>query len=102
MQNLIEGSADNNKSQQAAFFIPFSDSFEMHFCTSHFDEFMNNVQNWYCMNFGKDFVDILQTHKRLPFPSIEESMATINELQQEIDKLKAENEKLVQASLQQS
>ena len=53
------------------------------------------------MNFGRDFVEILQTHKRLPFPSIEESMATINQLQQEVEKLKAENERLKQAAVHQ-
>ena len=43
------------------------------------------------MNFGPDFIEILKTHKRLPFPSIEEGMATINEFAQETNQLKEEN-----------
>ena len=43
------------------------------------------------MTFGKDFIDLLKTHKRLPFATIEDAMNTVNELEQEANKLKEEN-----------
>ena len=46
------------------------------------------------MTFGKDFIELLQTHKRLPFATIEDAMNTVNELEQEASKLREENKKL--------
>ena len=88
MQELIYGSAQANKSTQAAFFKSHDSGFEMHFCTSELNIEQDNVQNWHCMQFDKDFIDTLKKYKRLPFASVTDGMNTINEFEKENKELK--------------
>ena len=72
----------------AFFFMQEKDGGMMlHFVTETIDAENNLFHNWHCMPLKKDFIELLQTHGRLPVPTVKayfEEIAKNEEFKKEI------------------
>ena len=62
----------------------------MDFCTKRKNDKGIDEFGWHRMQFRQDLIDHLKRYGRLPFESIHESMQHINDLEDELQKLKDE------------
>ena len=90
MEPLIDPFGKNKKamSQEGAFFIEQDFGFNMYFDTSTITDDGNKTKSLYRMSFKEDFISTLKTLGRLPSTSNTAKLDRINELENEVSKLK--------------
>ena len=79
MQVLAYGRAQNYFGQQALCFSKQGSSWLMDFCAKTLNEQNEYEQNWYCLAFRKDLLELLKQYGRLPYDTVTESLREVKQ-----------------------
>ena len=101
MQILIPGRAQNYFGQQGFCFSKQGNNWSMHFIAKTLNQMNEYEQNWYCLDFKEDLLEVFRKYGRLPYETITESLEDVQQsgLQKEESKIQQEENKLQQETI---